>query len=108
MIDLWWRFEKAAATSMERMALSWLWSKMVCASLCSSSAPERRPMAYWCGLRVVEMLGVICFVMADVTILRNMVPHAMGRILPLGFKSGMMRAEARAFRVSCSTLAFAR
>ena len=69
-------------------------------SLWSSSAPDGRPMAYWCALRVLAMLGVISFVTAVATILRSMVPHAMGRIRPLGLRSGMIRAEARALRVS--------
>ena len=65
-------------------------------------------MAYWNGLRVLAMLGVISFVMAEATILRSIVPHAMGRMRPLGLRSGMTRAEARALRVSAWTWAVAR
>lgn len=108
MMALWCRLEKAAAMSMDRMALSVLWSRSVCVSLWSSSGPEGRPMAYWCGLRVVAMFGVICLVMAAAMILRGMVPHAMGRMRPLGLSKGMTRAEARALRVSGSTWAVAR
>ena len=59
-------------------------------------------------MRVVAMWGVICLTMAVAMILRGMVPHAMGRILPLGLRSGMTRAEAMALRVSVSTWAVAR
>ena len=54
------------------------------------------------------MLGVISFVMAVATILRSIVPHAMGRMRPLGLRSGMTRAEARALRVLAWTWAVAR
>ena len=60
----WLRLEKAAATSMDRMALSVLWSSRVWVSLWSSSAPEGRPMAYWCGFKVSAMIGVICLAIA--------------------------------------------
>ena len=65
-------------------------------------------MAYWWGLRVVAILGVMCLVIAVAMILRGMVPHAMGRMRPLGLSSGMTRAEARALRVYGSTLAVAK
>ena len=32
------------------------------------------------------MFGVMCLVMAAATILRSMVPHAMGRMWPFGFQ----------------------
>eukprot|EP00973_Karenia_brevis_P033769 4658800-Karenia_brevis.AAC.1 len=64
-------------------------------------------MAYWCGLRVVASCGVTCLVIAVATILRSMVPHAMGRMRPLGLRSGITRAEARASSVSPSTRAVA-
>ena len=92
IMALWCRFEKAAATSMDRMALLVSWSRRACVSLRSSSAPEGRPMAYWCGLRVVAMLGVMCLVIAAAMILRGMVPRAIGRMRPLGLSSGMTLA----------------
>ena len=104
----WWRLEKAAWMSIERMALSWSWSRRVCVSLWSSSAPLGRPMAYWCVPRVLVIDWVVCLVMAVAMIRRGTVPQAIGRIFPLGFRRGMTRAEARALRVSGSTWAVAR
>lgn len=66
-----WRLEKAAAKSMDRMALSVLWSRRVWVSLCSSTAPEGRPMAYWCGLRVVAVFGVMWWVVVGVGWVRD-------------------------------------
>ena len=100
--------EKAAATSIERSALSVLWSSSVWVSLWSSSAPAGFPIAYWCGLSVLAIVGVMCLVMALAMIRRRMVPQAMGRIWPFGFTSGMIRADARASRVVGSTLPTAR
>ena len=65
-------------------------------------------MAYWCGLSVVVIVGVMCLVIALAMIRRRMVPQAMGRMLPFGLTSGMIRAEAIAFRVDGSTRAIAR
>ena len=108
MMAAWWRLENAAAMSMERMALSVLWSSSVWVSLWSSSAPASFPIAYWCGLSVLAIVGVMCLVMALAMIRRRMVPQAMGRIWPFGFTSGMIRADARASRVVGSILPIAR
>ena len=93
---------------MERMAVVASWSSLVCVSLWSSSAPFGLPMANWCGWMVLETRGVIVLVIAAVTIRRVIVPHAMGRILPFGFRSGMILAEAMALSVSCVMLFVAR
>ena len=51
----------------------------------------------------LAMVGVIKPVMAVATIRLKTVPHAIGRILPLGLRSGMTRAPANASRVSGGT-----
>ena len=53
---------------------------------------------------VLLISGVMALVITDVTMRRGIVPHAIGLILPLGLISGMIRAEARASRVSCETV----
>lgn len=34
----------------------------------NSSAPEARPIAYWCGFKVAAISGVMCFMMAAATL----------------------------------------
>ena len=73
-------------------------------SLCSFSAPPGQPTANWYGTSVSATFFVTCFAAAAAMILHSTVPQAIGRILPLDFKSGMMRAEASALSVSGCTL----
>ena len=54
-------------------------------------------------MRVVAMVGVMCLVMALAMTRRRMVPQAIGRMSPFGLRSGMIRADASAFRVVGST-----
>ena len=49
------------------------------------------------------MVGVMCLAMALAMIRRRTVPQAIGRMCPFGLRSGMIRADARAFRVVGST-----
>ena len=63
----------------------------------SSSAPAGRPVAYWNGASVGAIRGVSTAATAVVAIRRSAVPQAMGRILPLGLRSGMSCADAMAF-----------
>ena len=76
--------------------------------LCNSSAPLGRPTAYWYLLVVLAMMGVMCLAIAVATILRGIVPHAMGLILPLGFISGIILAAVIAFMIASLTLLIAR
>ena len=72
--------------------------------LCSSSDPLGRPIAYWCWLIVLAMMGVMCLVIAEATILRGIVLHAIGLILRLGWISGIILAVVIAFMVAEETL----
>ena len=54
------------------------------------------------------MLGATAWAVVVAMIRRGTVPHAIGRILPLGFSSGMTRAEATASRVAVEVWLVAR
>ena len=54
------------------------------------------------------MAEVTAWAVAVAMARRGRVPQAMGRILPLGFSSGMTRAEATAPRVAVDVWLFAR
>ena len=47
---------------------------------------------------VLAMTGVVVWVIAAAMMRRGTVPHAIGRMRPLGLSNGMTRAEARASR----------
>ena len=94
MIALWCKFENAAAMSIDKIEVSWSRSRSIWVNLCSFSAPPGQPTAYWYGASVSATFFVTCFAAAAAITLLKTVPHAIGLILPLGFLSGIMRAEA--------------
>ena len=52
------------------------------------------------GAIVGLMIGAMAWAVSVAIMRRGAAPHAMGRILPLGFSSGITRAEATASRVA--------
>ena len=75
-------------------------SRCNCASLWRWSAPLGLARAYWYGEIAGLTMGAMAWAVAVAMMRLGTVPHAIGRIFPLGFNSGITLEEATASSVA--------